>query len=106
LPGMSQTPIESLTQILIERNINYVKAQLFTVLMNEIRKKGWNQAQVAAEFNVSQPRISNLFNEHLEKFSIDKMLDMLVRCGYILDADANYANDSLPLVMNLKKSLL
>lgn len=103
---MSQSLYNLFTNDVVERNLNNLKTQLYVVLIDMIRKKGWNQTQAAEEFQVSQPRISNLFNGHLEKFSIDKMLDMLVRCGHSLDLDCNSSNESLPLVMNLRKSVV
>jgi predicted XRE-type DNA-binding protein len=101
---MRQNFYDSYTNDLVERNLNVMKKQLCTVLIEIIRKKGWNQTQVAEAFQVSQPRISNLYNGHLDKFSIDKMLDMLMRCGYSLEADCNLVNEGLPLVINLSKS--
>jgi predicted XRE-type DNA-binding protein len=70
-----------------------------------IRDKGWTQAKAAEELKVTQPRMSNLFKGYLDKFSIDTILEMLVRSGYKLDADFNPENENLPLVMNLKKAL-
>lgn len=96
IDDVSQNPYEPLTKRVVERNLIYVKTQLYIALITTIRKKGWSQAQAAIEFNVSQPRISNLFNQQLDKFSIDKLLDMLVRCGYSLDTGQHETKDGMP----------
>ena len=56
--------------------------------------------------SVSAPRMSNLFKGYLEKFSIDTLLEMLVRIGYKVDADFNPENRAQPLVINVKKVTL
>jgi hypothetical protein len=47
--------------------------------------------------------MSNLFKGYLEKFSIDTLLEMLVRIGYKVDADFNPENRAQPLVINVKR---
>lgn len=102
---MSKNLFELLTDDPVEYNMKHLKTQLFMVLITLIREKGWTQAKAAEELKVTQPRMSNLFNGYLDKFSIDTILEMLVRSGYKLDADFNPENENLPLVMNLKKAL-
>jgi predicted XRE-type DNA-binding protein len=102
---MSQNLFELLTDDPVEYNMKHLKTQLFMVLITLIRDKGWTQAKAAEELKVTQPRMSNLFKGYLDKFSIDTILEMLVRSGYKLDADFNPENENLPLVMNLKKAL-
>ena len=43
-----------------------------------IRGRGWTQSQAAGFLAVSQPRISNLLSGHIEKFTLDKLITMLV----------------------------
>lgn len=103
---MSQNLFALFTDDPVEYNMQHLKTQLFTVLITLIRQKDWTQAAAAQELKISAPRMSNLFKGHLEKFSIDTLLEMLVRIGYKLDADFNPANPDQPLVMNLKKAML
>lgn len=103
---MSQNIFELFTDDPVEYNMKHLKTQLFMTLITLIRQKGWSQAAAANELCVSAPRMSNLFKGYLEKFSIDTLLEMLVRIGYKLDADFDPENSAQPLVMNLKKAML
>ncbi|MDD0979778.1 helix-turn-helix domain-containing protein [Pseudomonas shahriarae] len=103
---MTQNLFELFTDDPVEYNLQHLKTQLFMVLITLIRQKSWNQATAAQHLNVTTPRMSNLFKGHLDKFSIDALLQMLVRIGYKLDADFDPENKAQPLVMNLKKAML
>lgn len=54
-------------------------------LMNELRRyidhRGLTQAGAAALFEVSQPRISDLVRGRIGRFTIDMLVNMLVRAG-------------------------
>ncbi|MFD2640800.1 helix-turn-helix domain-containing protein [Pseudomonas japonica] len=103
---MSQNLFADFTSDHVEFNMKHLKTQLFMVLLQMIRQKGWSQSAAARELQVSAPRMSNLCNGYLEKFSIDMLMTMLVRIGYKFDADYNPDNLELPLVMNVKKAML
>jgi predicted XRE-type DNA-binding protein len=45
-------------------------------LQNFIEEKGLTQTEAAELFDVSQPRISDLVNQKMEKFSIDTLVNM------------------------------
>lgn len=103
---MSQNLFEMFTADPVEYNMKHLKVQLFAALIKLIREKGWSQTEAAQQLNISSPRMSNLFKGYLEKFSIDALLEMLVRIGYKLEADFNPENRELPLVLNVKKATL
>ena len=50
-------------------------------LRQYIRDHGWTQAEAAAFFSETQPRISNLMNGEISRFSVDKLINMLTRAG-------------------------
>lgn len=102
----NQNVFELFTTDPVQYNMQNLKTKLVLVLMNLIRQKGWTQAVAARELRVSQPRISNLFKGQLDKFSIDTMMEMLVRLGYKLDADFDPTDSVEPLVLKCKKALL
>lgn len=58
-----------------------VRADLMLDLRNYIESQGWTQEQAAAFFGETQPRISNLMNGEISRFSVDKLLNMLGRAG-------------------------
>ncbi|WP_240338123.1 helix-turn-helix domain-containing protein [Pseudomonas syringae] len=86
--------------------MKHLKVQLFAALTKLIRENGWTQTEAAQALNISSPRMSNLFKGYLEKFSIDALIEMLVRIGYKLDVDFNPDNRQQPLTMNVKKAML
>lgn len=59
--------------------------KLRTSLIHEIRKKvtaaGWTQTQTAHRLGITQPRVSDLLNGKLSKFSLDALVNMLARLG-------------------------
>lgn len=103
---MNQNLFELFSNDPIEYNMKHLKTQLFMVLITLIRQNGWSQAVAAKELHVSAPRMSNLFKGYLEKFSIDTLLEMLMRLGYKLDADFMPDQPDQPLSMQLKKAML
>lgn len=62
-----------------------LKLRLIDAIVTQMEAKGWSQKEVAVLLNTTQPRISNLFNYHLEKFS----LDTLFKYVYLLDIEVN-----------------
>lgn len=58
-----------------------VRADLMLDLRHYIQSQGWTQEQAAAFFRETQPRISNLMNGEISRFSIDKLLILLGRAG-------------------------
>lgn len=58
-----------------------VRADLMLDLGNYIELQGWTQEQAADFFGEPQPRISNLMNGEISRFSVDKLLNMLGRAG-------------------------
>ncbi len=58
-----------------------VRADLMLDLRQYIQEQGWTQAQAASFFGETQPRISNLMNGDIARFSVDKLLNMLERTG-------------------------
>jgi predicted XRE-type DNA-binding protein len=58
-----------------------IRADLLLDLREYIRARGWTQAQAAAFFGETQPRISNLLKGEISRFSVDKLINMLARAG-------------------------
>jgi predicted XRE-type DNA-binding protein len=54
-----------------------VRADLMLDLRNYIKSQSWTQEQAAAFFGETQPRISNLVNGEISRFSVDKLINML-----------------------------
>ena len=58
-----------------------IRADLILDLQKYIKKQEWTQQEAAKFFNETQPRISNLMNGDIERFSIDKLVQMIVKAG-------------------------
>lgn len=58
-----------------------IRADLMLNIKRFIQSQGWTQKQAALFFGETQPRISDLMNGDIERFSIDKLVMMLVRAG-------------------------
>lgn len=58
-----------------------IRADLMLSLRRFIESQGWTQKKAALFFGESQPRISDLMNGDIERFSIDKLVKMLSRSG-------------------------
>ena len=56
-----------------------VRADLVLDLRQYIQARGWTQAEAAAFFGETQPRISNLLKGEIGRFSVDKLINMLAR---------------------------
>ena len=58
------------------------RSDLMIVIQDLINLKGWEQKDVGVHLGLSQPRVSDLVNGRLEKFSIDKLMNYLFKVGY------------------------
>lgn len=58
-----------------------IRADLMLALREYIQSQGWTQEQAADFFQETQPRISNLINGEISRFSVDKLINMLSRAG-------------------------
>jgi predicted XRE-type DNA-binding protein len=58
-----------------------IRADLMVDLRRFIQSQKWTQTDAAEYFGETQPRISNLMNGDIDRFSIDKLVQMLARAG-------------------------
>ncbi len=58
-----------------------IRADLMLDLRKFIQSQNWTQAEAAAFFGETQPRISNLMNGDIDRFGIDKLVQMLSFAG-------------------------
>ena len=67
------------------QNNSYVlnaKKKLLKVILNHIETKQFKQKEIQDLFNIKQPRVSDLVNKKLEKFSLDALLMYLYNIEY------------------------
>ncbi len=58
-----------------------IRADLVLDLQQYIKQQGWTQGEAAKFFDETQPRISNLVNGDINRFSIDKLVKMITKAG-------------------------
>jgi predicted XRE-type DNA-binding protein len=58
-----------------------IRADLMLNIKRFIQAQKWTQKQAALFFGETQPRISDLMNGDIERFSIDKLVLMLAQAG-------------------------
>jgi predicted XRE-type DNA-binding protein len=54
---------------------------LMIAIEQRITEEGWTQAEAAAHLHVTQPRVSDLLNGKITKFSLDALVNMLPPVG-------------------------
>lgn len=58
------------------------RSDLMIAIRDIVDAKGWDQKQAAAAMGITQPRVSDLVNGRIEKFSIDKLMTYLYKIGF------------------------
>lgn len=61
---------------------------LMIAIEQRIRENGWTQAEAAQALGVRQPRVSDLMNGKVDKFSLDSLVNMLPAVGLTLSVGA------------------
>lgn len=58
-----------------------LRASLIHQIRARVSAAGWTQTETAHRLGVTQPRVSDLLNGKLSKFSLDTLVNMLARLG-------------------------
>lgn len=66
-----------------------IRADLMLNIKRFIQSQGWTQKQAALFFGETQPRISDLMNGDIERFSIDKLVMLLAQVGMDVRLEVN-----------------
>ena len=65
---------------------NYtMRSNMMNAITDLIKEKNWTQKQAAEKLGVTQPRISNLKNGKISKFSVDMLMGMLAKLGFTFE---------------------
>ena len=65
---------------------NYkMRSGMMNAIVDVIKENNWTQKEAADFLGVSQPRISNLKNGKMSKFSVDMLMGMLTKLGYAFE---------------------
>ncbi len=73
---------DAITQDAAEASELQTRSDLMIAIRDIVNAKGWDQKQAAAAMGITQPRVSDLVNGRIEKFSIDKLMTCLYKIGF------------------------
>ena len=59
-----------------------LKADLTIMIRDIIENKGWTQKESAEKLAVTQPRVSDIVNGKIDKFTLDMLFSMLDKLGF------------------------
>lgn len=62
-----------------------LKLRIIDAILRRTAKSGWSQKDIATMLDTTQPRVSNLFNYQIDKFSLDKLFNYM----YLLDIEVD-----------------
>lgn len=71
------------------------RASLMIILRDMINEHGWTQVEAARHLGLTQPRVSDLKNGKIRKFSIDLLMTCLYRLGF--QFQPHYENQTLTM---------
>ena len=58
-----------------------LRSTLMMALEQQVRAKGWTQAEAARQLGVTQPRMSDLIRGKINLFALDTLVNMAVAAG-------------------------
>ena len=73
---------DSITDDKAEASELQTRSDLMIAIRDIIKANGWTQVQAAKHLGLTQPRVSDLVNGRIEKFSIDKLMNCLYQVGF------------------------
>tara|TARA_R110002073_G_scaffold302953_1_gene470748 strand:+ start:1365 stop:1670 length:306 start_codon:yes stop_codon:yes gene_type:complete len=73
------------------------RADLMIVIREIVEENGWKQSEAAKKLSLTQPRVSDLLNGKIEKFSIDLLMTCLFRLGFRVKP--SYINHKLTMAV-------
>ncbi|OBU30151.1 MULTISPECIES: helix-turn-helix domain-containing protein [Photobacterium] len=92
---MSHTNIfELLIDDPVELGLITMKSDLMILLSSYINDNSLTQKDAAKLMGITQPRVSSLVNDELEKFSIDKLIEMALKIGFKINSDLNVSHSN------------
>ena len=66
-----------------------LRSNLMTAIGDQIKRRGWTQAEAAGHLDVTQPRVSDLMRGKIDLFGLDMLVNMAVAAG--LDVEIHIA---------------
>jgi predicted XRE-type DNA-binding protein len=93
---------EAITEDSAEASDLQTRSDLMIAIRDIIASHKWSQAIAAEQMGLTQPRVSDLVNGRIEKFSIDKLMTCLYRIGFRFKPA--FANNQLTMTVESVKA--
>jgi len=91
----------------VEQDKLFLKVTLRNSIILRIRDNKWTQTEAAKVLGVTQPRVSALNQAKLEQFSLDMLIEMLLKTGSRLQTDSRESEDATAfLAMTFNKAAI
>ncbi|MDO5090670.1 MAG: helix-turn-helix transcriptional regulator [Cardiobacteriaceae bacterium] len=74
--NMYANPFQALADTPQEAENLRIRAELMRQIAERVRTRGWTQQEAAAHCAITQPRMSDLLNGRLSKFTIDALVNI------------------------------
>lgn len=81
--AISDTPAEAANMRL--------RAELMQHIESVIKQNNWTQKQAAAQCGITQPRINDLLNGKIDKFSLDALVNINAALGERISLNFSFA---------------
>lgn len=95
-----------LTQDPIQLSLYSLKSKMMIIIIEILKKEGLTQEQLSSKLNISQPRVSNLIRGQMDKFSIDTLIELLGRLGFLIEITFRPDDNEIPIKIDVKKATL
>lgn len=87
----------------VELHLLTLKSKLSAIIGQHRSSQGWSQKQLAEHLNITQPRVSNMLQARLNKFSLDFLLGVLIKLGYKMNVEYDPTNLINPIQISIQK---
>jgi predicted XRE-type DNA-binding protein len=94
--------LELVTTDPVKYQMHTLKERLASAITNAIKQRGWKQNEAAKVLGVSAPRLNTLVKGHYDLFSVDVLMEMMLRLGFRVDSTVDPVSTSKPFKMELR----
>jgi predicted XRE-type DNA-binding protein len=68
-----------------------IKACFFRKLQEALKESDCTQTELAAKLRIPQPKVSDIINGKMAGFSVERIVNLLLRLNYVIGLDAHPA---------------
>ena len=86
-----------------EASKSALKADIMIMIRDIIERNGWAQIKAAEILGVEQPRVSDVVNGKIEKFTLDTLIGMLDQLGFRTKFEFGSLEESSIKIVRIKQ---